>query len=261
MEHVLITICGRAGSKGFQNKNLKIFDGYPLSHYSLSAAQLFIQQHPEVDVDICLNTDSDLLIDAITSVYPEVTVVHRPEELCGDVVPKMPVFQHSIRQMEQRTGKRYTYLIDLDITSPLRRVQDVSGAYEMMQGRPDLDVIFSVCPSRRTPYMNMAVRRGDHAERVIEHHNVARQQTPPVFDVNASIYVFTRDFLLENTTGFLWDGKVDMYQMMDTGIIDIDSEEDYRLMEVIAHYLYTADPAFGAMQRNIRKEAAHDNTR
>ena len=30
MEHVLITICGRAGSKGFKNKNLKIFDGLPL---------------------------------------------------------------------------------------------------------------------------------------------------------------------------------------------------------------------------------------
>lgn len=38
MEHVLITICGRAGSKGFKNKNLKIFDGLPLSHYSLAAA-------------------------------------------------------------------------------------------------------------------------------------------------------------------------------------------------------------------------------
>ena len=32
MEHVLVTICGRAGSKGFKNKNLKIFDGLPLSH-------------------------------------------------------------------------------------------------------------------------------------------------------------------------------------------------------------------------------------
>ena len=31
MEHVLVTICGRAGSKGFKNKNLKIFDGLPLS--------------------------------------------------------------------------------------------------------------------------------------------------------------------------------------------------------------------------------------
>ena len=260
MEHVLITVCGRAGSKGFKNKNLKIFDGYPLSHYSLSAAQLFIARHPELDADICLNTDSPLLIDVVTGAYPEVTVLHRPEELCGDVVPKMCVYQHSLREMEKRTGKQYKYLIDLDITSPLRQQDDVSGAYAHMEQRPDLDLTFSVCPARRTPYMNMAKLVDDRAERVIEHHFTARQQTPPVFDINASIYVFRRAFLLENETGFLWDGKCGMYQMFDTGIIDIDSEEDYRLMEAIAHYLYAAYPSFGAVQKNIRKQGQHVNT-
>mgnify|MGYP000668245806 CR=1 FL=1 len=93
--------------------------------------------------------------------------------------------------------------------------------------------------------MNMAKLAGDHVEKVIDHHNTARQQTPPVFDINASIYVFERRFLIENTTGFVWDGKCGMYQMFDTGIIDIDSEEDYLLMEAIAHYLYATYPAFG----------------
>ena len=83
MEHVLITICGRAGSKGFKNKNLKIFDGLPLSHYSLAAAKLFEQQNPQLCVDICLNTDSELLINTVVEKYPEVHVLRRPQELCG----------------------------------------------------------------------------------------------------------------------------------------------------------------------------------
>ena len=253
MEHVLITICGRAGSKGFKNKNLKIFDGLPLSHYSLAAAELFMRQNPQLGVDLCLNTDSDLLIDAVTQRYPEVTVVHRPEELCGDVVPKMRVFQHSLAEMERRTGRRYEYLIDLDITSPLRRVQDVTGAYQQAKSHPEWDLVFSVCPARRTPYMNMAKLVDGHAERVIEHHFTARQQTPPVYDLNASIYVFTRRFLTENQTGFLWDGVCGMYQMFDTGIIDIDSEEDYRLMEAIAQHLYAVDPAFGDVRAAVRR--------
>ena len=41
MNRLLITICGRAGSKGFKNKNLKTFCGHPLVYYSLSAAELF----------------------------------------------------------------------------------------------------------------------------------------------------------------------------------------------------------------------------
>ncbi len=253
MEHVLITICGRAGSKGFKNKNLKIFDGLPLSHYSLAAAELFMQQNPQLGVDLCLNTDSELLIDAVTQRYPEVTVVRRPEELCGDVVPKMRVFQHSLAEMERRTGRRYEHLIDLDITSPLRRVQDVTGAYQQAKSHPEWDLVFSVCPARRTPYMNMAKLVDGHAERVIEHHFTARQQTPPVYDLNASIYVFTRRFLTENQTGFLWDGVCGMYQMFDTGIIDIDSEEDYRLMEAIAQHLYAVDPAFGDVRAAVRR--------
>ena len=48
MKRLLITICGRAGSKGFKNKNLKNFCGRPLVYYSLSAAELFIKKHPEL---------------------------------------------------------------------------------------------------------------------------------------------------------------------------------------------------------------------
>ena len=61
MKRLLITICGRAGSKGFKNKNLKTFCGHPLVYYSLSAAELFIKNPPELEVDIALNTDSPAL--------------------------------------------------------------------------------------------------------------------------------------------------------------------------------------------------------
>ena len=58
MKKLLITVCGRAGSKGFKNKNLKTFCGKPLVYYSLAAAGLFLAAHPEVKADIALNTDS-----------------------------------------------------------------------------------------------------------------------------------------------------------------------------------------------------------
>ena len=252
-QNVLITICGRAGSKGFRNKNLKTFNGLPLSHYSLAAAELFRADRPDLDVDVCLNTDSDLLIETVTSKYPEVNVVERPEELCGDVVPKMRVFQHSLRTMEQRTGKQYDTLIDLDITSPLRRVGDIAGALAVKCADETLDLVFSVCPARRSPYFNMAaLDENGYAKRVIDHHFTARQQTPPLFDINASIYVFGRPFLLESETGFLWDGRCGIYEMFDTGILDIDSEEDYLLMEAIAHHLYETNPAFGDVRRAVR---------
>ena len=46
-ERLLISVCGRAGSKGFANKNLKTFCGHPLVYYTLSAAELFAAQLSE----------------------------------------------------------------------------------------------------------------------------------------------------------------------------------------------------------------------
>ena len=152
MKRVLITVCGRAGSKGFRNKNLKNFCGKPLVYYTLSAAEMFKSQRPDLQVDICLNTDSPELCALVLKGYPEVEVIERPEELGGDAVPKMAVFQHSLRTMEERHGYEYDFHIDMDITSPLRQIHDVLGAYKMKLEREDAGLVFSGCPSRRNPY-------------------------------------------------------------------------------------------------------------
>ena len=53
-------------------------------------------------------------------------------------------------------------------------------------------------------------------------------------------------------TRFLWHSKFGVSVMMDTGIIDIDSEHDYLLMEAIAQHLYAHYPEFNAVRENIR---------
>jgi len=252
VKRLLITVCGRAGSKGFKNKNLKTFCDKPLVYYTLAAACLFKSRRPDVAVDICLNTDSELLVEIVKAKYPEVTYIPREAALCGDTVPKMAVFQHSLREMERKTGKKYDYLMDLDITSPLRTVQDVENAFDTKDARKDLDLVFSVTEARRNPYFNMVKQVGDHVEKVIASSFTARQQAPAIFDLNASIYVFRRDFLANNRTGILWDGKIGVSKMLDTGILDIDSEEDFRLMEVIARYLYDSNPDFATVRAAIR---------
>ena len=251
MKKVLITVCGRAGSKGFKNKNLKVFCGKPLVYYTLAAANLFAKQRPDLAVDVALNTDSPELQALVAEKYPGVYLVQRPAELGGDTVPKMAVFQQTLAEIERRTGAAYDTLIDLDITSPLRRDGDVAAAFAKKEQRADLDLVFSAAPARRNPYFNMVKAVGDHVEKVIESPFTARQQAPAVYDLNASIYVFVRDFLANNKTGILWDGKCDIYEMFDTAILDIDSEEDYLLMEVVAQHLYGTMPAFAAVRDAI----------
>ena len=253
MKKVLITICGRAGSKGFKNKNLKTFLEKPLVYYTLASAFNFADTVENAQVDVCLNTDSQLLADLVLEKYPEVHFIPRPEELGGDVVPKMAVFQQSLSYMEDKQGYSYDYLIDLDITSPLRQIHDVLGAYKMKLEREDAGLVFSGCPSRRNPYFNMVKEVGDHVEKVIESPFTARQQAPAIYDLNASIYVFETEFLRTNKTGILWETKCLLYPMRDTAVLDIDSEEDFEMMQLIGGYLFANVDGFKAVKDKIRK--------
>ena len=134
----------------------------------------------------------------------------------------------------------------------LRTAADIENAFAKAQEREDLQIIFSVCEARRNPWFNMFKIVGDHAEMVIESQFTGRQQAPEVYDVNASIYVIRRAFLVDNPDPILWHSKFGVSVMMDTGIIDIDSEHDYLLMEAIAQHLYAHYPEFNAVRENIR---------
>ena len=59
--------------------------------------------------------------------------------------------------------------------------------------------------------------------------------------------------LAQYTTGILWDGKIDVIKMKDTDVLDIDSEEDFVLMQFIARYLYEQYPAFAQVRDHIRE--------
>ena len=50
--NILFTICGRAGSKGFKNKNLKSFIGCPLVYFSLAEISLYMKKLTNDHVDI-----------------------------------------------------------------------------------------------------------------------------------------------------------------------------------------------------------------
>ena len=97
MNNVLITICGRAGSKGFKNKNLKSFLGTPLVYYTAAIAEDFAKRMvSECNTTICLNTDSKDLQKLVSDKYKNIEIIDRNEELGGDKVPKCAVWRNSL---------------------------------------------------------------------------------------------------------------------------------------------------------------------
>lgn len=246
---ILFTICGRAGSKGIKNKNVRNFLGSPLPMYTLSAIDLYLKRNSEVEADIVLNTDSEELISiAVKNLLRKVDVIRRKKHLVGDAVPKIAVILDSLNQMEERKQKCYDMVIDLDITSPLRTVADIEVLVNKKK-ETNCDVVFSVTDSRRNPYFNMVKKTKKGYKRVLESIFVTRQEAPEIFDMNASMYAYDPNYL--RTGKGVLDGYCEIIKMYDTGILDLDCENDFELMEVIAQHLYKKEMSFAEIKRNL----------
>lgn len=248
--NILFTICGRAGSKGIKNKNIREFCGKPLPYYTISAIELFLKNTSlEFDADIVVNTDSKELIELMQkNNMRSVEIINRSDDLAGDLVGKIAVIEDCLNKMQERLNKEYDVVIDLDITSPLRTISDLEKLVSVHL-ETKADVTTSVVPARRNPYFNQVMRVGKGFKKVIDSNYTARQQAPEIYDMNASMYAYKPKFLKSGKN--VLDGYVECIEMYDTGILDLDHVNDFEIMEVVAKYLYDTNKQFAAIRENI----------
>lgn len=251
--NILFTLCGRAGSKGVKGKNARDFLDVPLVWYSMANIALYMEKYTgEDNIKVVLNTDSEPLKDLVRRVKDvPVTIIQREESLVGDKVPKVAVILDCLNKAEALFTQKFDMVVDLDITSPLRTVEDVKNAIDRKKQRNDVDVVYSVAPSRRNPYFNMVKEVDGFFCKAIPSNFTTRQEAPVFYDMNASIYAYSPRALCEKEHATFFNSHCDAIVMADTGILDIDSEEDYELMQVIARHLYSKDPRFGEVYIKI----------
>ncbi len=251
--NILFTVCGRAGSKGIKNKNFREFLGHPLLFYTFAAIEAYKKKHPEYLIDVALNTDSQEMMRLIREkIASPVLFVDRKPELAGDAAAKIPVIADTLEEAEQQTGQTYDMVVDFDITSPLRTVQDIENLIAKKK-EEDWDVVFSVTESRRNPYFNM-VKLDEAGQAVLVNSScyTARQQAPKIYDMNASLYAYSPEFLRSGKNMF--DGRCGIIEMMDTGILDLDREQDFELMQVVATLLFKEIPSYQLILQSLERD-------
>lgn len=246
---ILFTVCGRAGSKGIKNKNIRDFLGKPLAYYTISAIDLYLKQHNDIEYDIAINSDSDRLLELLdNNQMRPVELIVRDPALAGDTVGKIDVISNCLSEMEKRKNVKYDIVVDLDLTSPLRRVSDIEELIKVHVAKKP-DVTTSVTTARRNPYFNQVKKSDKGVKKVIESNYTARQQAPEIFDMNASLYAYSPEFL--NSGKGVLDGYCEIIEMFDTAVLDLDHENDFELMEVVAEYLFFKYSDFGEIRDNI----------
>lgn len=243
--NILFTICGREGSKGLKNKNLKRMNGVPLVYYTLAVIKLYRDIHPEDFITVAVNTDSVELLEILRrqNAVSGIRAVKRKEELAGDRTPKVEVVKDTYLSCKEYGD--FQVIVDLDITSPMRRVRDVEGAIKTLVENQGYDLVFSVVPARRSPYFNMVEKKENYYGKICSSAYTARQQAPESYELNASIYAYRPNFLENEIRKTILDYNCGIIEMKDFLVLDIDSEEDFVRMSMLMEYFQNEDMELG----------------
>ncbi len=227
MAKVLCTICARGGSKGVKNKNIKELCHKPLIAYTIEqakASKLF--EH------IVISTDSDA-IASVAKKYGADVFFKRSAEMASDTAGKLDVIRDAFVRSEAHYQETFDYLIDLDATAPLRSVKDIINSFNQLLQNNN-DNLITAMPSRRSPYFNLVEvdLNGKVAlSKQLESTVLRRQDAPKSYDMNASIYIWKRDAILNENSLFL--EKTGLYVMPEERSIDIDNELDFEFVEFL----------------------------
>lgn len=227
MDNLLITICARGGSKGVKGKNIRKLAGFPLIYYTIKQTKEWGKGN-----HIVVSTDSSEIAEIAKKYGAEVPFM-RPKKFASDKSPKTDAIRHALLESEKIFKKRFDYVMDLDITAPVRKTEDLENVLKLfLKKKPK--TLFSVVRARRNPYFNMVEEDNKGRVHLSKKGNfVRRQDTPKVYDMNASIYIYRRDYLLdEKNTSPISDGSV-VYVMDEISRTDIDHEVDFKYIEFL----------------------------
>lgn len=228
---ILVTLCARGGSKGIPGKNIKLLNGRPLIDYSIRFAEWVKTFYTEVVIE--LSTD-DEEIKGVAKGLGLSTEYSRPSELASDTAGKVDAIRDIFLYAENKYKIQFDYVLDLDVSSPLRLQSDIEAAFDIMEEDGNALTLFSVNKAHKNPYFNMVEENDEgyyQTSKKQDATTLSRQTAPAVYELNASFYIYRREFFDSNWKGVITDKS--LVHNMDHICFDLDNPIDFDFMEFL----------------------------
>ena len=220
---VLAVIPARGGSKGLKRKNLRVLQGRPLVAHSIDSAK-----DSALINRIVVSTD-DKEIANVAREYGAETI-DRPSRISGDESSSEDALIHSLEMLRKTDDYTPDLVVFLQPTSPFRRHDDIDNAISLLieagadsafssyighfEGRWRMDSTETLQPTNYDP-----------------RKRPRRQDYPPEFIENGSIYVFRPEVLYGS--GSRLGGRVVTYEMPTLYSHQVDSLMDLKIIDQI----------------------------
>jgi CMP-N-acetylneuraminic acid synthetase len=226
---VVGVIPARGGSKGIPGKNVAQCAGRPLLAWTCDAARVARSL-----ARVIVSTDDERIAEVARSLGVEVPFV-RPGELAGDATPALPVLAHALDWLEA-SGTAVEALVLLQPTSPLRHAHDIDQAVALFRSE-GADTVVSVVevPHRFHPESVMRERGGVLAPYLEGTETVThRQGLEPLFARNGPAVLVVGPRTVR--AGRLYGPRTLGYRMAAADSLDVDTEEDLRLADLLLRH-------------------------
>jgi CMP-N,N'-diacetyllegionaminic acid synthase len=225
----LALVPARGGSKTILHKNLRPLGGKPLIAHVLEAAGA-----SGIVDRICVSTDDEQIAAAGRDAGAE-TPFLRPAELALDTTPGIDVVEHALEWLHRHEAYEPEWILLLQPTEPFVTPEQIRAALELaLEHGADSAITMVEVPRNHHPFH---VRVLDDSgflqfERPDEHAaHPTRQSDPPRYAFG-NLYWVRRE-------AFLADRQIEAGKRVGLAIdaltaIDLNTEEDWRLAELVA---------------------------
>ncbi|HEC1794931.1 TPA: acylneuraminate cytidylyltransferase family protein [Campylobacter lari] len=225
MSDFLVIIPARSGSKRLKDKNIKILKNKPLIAWSIEAAlkSKYIK-------NVIVSTDSQEYAKIAMQYGAQVPYL-RDRSLSDDISSSFDVIKNII---DFYTAKNisFKYIVLLQPTSPLRNNKHIDEALDLFFMKKANSVI-SVCECEHSPLWSNTIPENGAMDLFLpsEIKNLRSQDLEKYYRLNGAIYIAKIKEFIEHKGFFMPNSFA--YKMEPVCSIDIDTELDFKLAEII----------------------------
>lgn len=235
--NVLGITLARGGSKGVPGKHTRDLGGRPVIAWTVEQALLAGTLN-----DYAVSSDDPQILKAAEG--RGVKLITRPARLAQDDTPTLPALMQAVYVMEDAHRTRYDYIVELRATAPFKTADDIDACVRLLDAS-GADSVIGVC------------RIDDHHPARIKWINddgylrdwpgcdepaSGRRQDckPEAYIRNGSIYALRRDSIMFKDGRIFGHERSLPYIMPAERSVNIDSELDYRLCQLLAAERFAA---------------------
>ena len=216
-KRILSIIPARGGSKGLPRKNLIDLAGKPLIAWTIGSSL-----DSSYITKTIVSSDDDEILN-IAKQYGADTI-KRPDELSIDSTTSETVIKHVIDELK-KNNQEFDYLLLLQPTSPLRDVEDIDNAFNILFKR-NATALISVCEIDNKILKAFEQSKDGYIKGISNNKYpfMRRQDLPKTYLSNGAIYIIRADAFIKE--GSLFTDKAISYVMSKVKSLDIDNMED-----------------------------------